>query len=743
MIFLAVPTSCESTLDITQRTRLMNQSASPQKTEWQINEHAAHEDALLDCLAALTRIHGHPWTHEALSAGLPLVNNRLTPALLPRAASRAGLSARLVRQPLDRVRAPLLPVILLLHDQRACLLLEWVEDGARVRFTEGGESSVVLPREELAEMFAGIVCYVRPRFRFEARVPEVGQVRGRHWFWGTVFANWRLYRDALLASVLVNVFSLTAPLFSMNVYDRVVPNHAQETLWVLAVGMLLVIGFDFSLRTLRAYIIDTAAKRIDVTLSSRIMERVLGLRMEARPESVGSFASNLRAFEAVRDFIASATVTALVDLPFALLFVLVLMWLSPWLVLPPLIGGLLAIFVALVVQDKMHQLTETTYRASAQRNATLVESLVGLETIKTHGAEGTTQRRWERATLFIAQVGSKLKLLSSSVVNLTQSIQQLVNVVSIIVGVYLLMDAKLSMGGIIAASMLSGRMLAPLNQIAGLLLQYHNARTSLAGIEMQMKAPVERPDNASFLHRSAFAGEIEFRNVVFAYPGREQAALNKVSFRIGAGEKVGVIGRIGSGKTTVEKLVLGLYQPREGAVLVDGIDTRQIDPAELRRAIGFVPQDATLFYGSLRDNIALGAPFASDENILAAADVAGVTEFANTHPRGFDMPIGERGESLSGGQRQSVAIARALLHDPPVLLLDEPTSAMDHQSEERLKQRLRQVAQSKTVLLVTHRTSLLDLVDRLIVIDNGQIVADGPKAQVVEALQQGRVGRAN
>ncbi|WP_341678342.1 type I secretion system permease/ATPase [Niveibacterium sp. SC-1] len=723
----------------------MNQSASPQKNprpEWQINEHATHEDALLDCLAALTRIHGHPWTHEALSAGLPLVDNRLTPALLPRAASRAGLSARLLRQPLERVRAPLLPVILLLHDQRACLLLEWLDDGARVRFPEGGESSVVMSREELAELFAGIVCYVRPRFRFEARVPEVGQVRGRHWFWGVVFANWRLYRDALLASVLVNVFSLTAPLFSMNVYDRVVPNHAQETLWVLAVGMLLVVGFDFSLRTLRAYIIDTAAKRIDVTLSSRIMERVLGLRMEARPESVGSFASNLRAFEAVRDFIASATVTALVDLPFALLFVLVLAWLSPWLVLPPLIGGLLAIFVALVVQDRMHALTETTYRASAQRNATLVESLVGLETIKTHGAEGTIQRRWERATLFIAQVGSKLKLLSTSVVNFTQSIQQLVNVVSIIVGVYLLMDGQLTMGGIIAASMLSGRMLAPLNQIAGLLLQYHNARTSLGGIETQMKLPVERPDNAAFLHRAAFTGEIEFRNVVFAYPGREQPALNKVSFRVGPGEKVGIIGRIGSGKTTIEKLVLGLYQPSEGAVLVDGIDTRQIDPAELRRAIGFVPQDATLFYGSLRDNIALGAPFASDENILAAADVAGVTEFANTHPRGFDMLIGERGESLSGGQRQSVAIARALLHDPPVLLLDEPTSAMDHQSEERLKQRLRQVAQAKSVLLVTHRTSLLDLVDRLIVIDNGHIVADGPKAQVVEALQQGRVGRA-
>lgn len=717
---------------------------TPKADSWHLNAHGAHDDPLLDCLAALTRIHGQPWTHEALVAGLPLVGNLLTPSLLSRAANRAGLSARLVRQPLHAIRAALLPAILLLADQRACLLLEWLPDGrARVRFPEGGESETELEREELAGLYAGIVCYVRPRFRFEARVPEMGRIRARHWFWGAVMSNWRLYRDALVASVLVNIFSLAMPLFSMNVYDRVVPNRAEETLWVLAIGILLVQGFDMLLRTVRAYIIDVAGKRIDTTLSARIMERVLGVRMEARPESVGSFAANLRAFETVRDFIASATVTALVDLPFVLLFVIALAWLSPWLVLPPLICTLAVIASAWIAQAKMHELTETTYRASAQRNATLVESLVGLEAIKTLGAEGPIQRRWERTTLFLAQTGAQLKLLSSMVVNFTQFIQQAVSIVVVIVGVYLLMEAKLTMGGIIAASMLAGRMLAPLGQVAALLTQYHNARTSLAGVEQQMKLPVERPDNMPFLHRTTFRGEIRFSEVTFRYPEREQAALKRVSFTLKAGEKVGIIGRIGSGKTTLEKLVLGLYQPSEGAVQVDGVDVRQIDPAELRRAIGFVPQDATLFYGTLKENIALGAPFADDAAILAAADIAGVTEFANTHPRGFDMMVGERGESLSGGQRQAVAVARALLHDPPMLLLDEPTSSMDHQSEERLRLRLREYARNKTIILVTHRTSLLDLVDRLIVIDNGQIMADGPKAQVVEALQQGRVGRAN
>ncbi|HMV16653.1 MAG TPA: type I secretion system permease/ATPase [Zoogloea sp.] len=712
------------------------------RSGWQIGEHATHDDPLLDALVLLTRIHGNPFTPEALSAGLPLVDHRLTPSLLPRAAARAQLTARIVRKPLAEITPNFLPALLLLHDRRACLLLERLPDGAcRVRFPEAGESVDVLSADELAARYTGLVCFVRPRFRFEARAPEIRSLRGQHWFWGTVLDNWRLYRDTLLAALVINLFALAIPLFSMTVYDRVVPNRAVETLWVLAVGTALLLCFDFALRTLRAYIVDTAGKRIDVQLSARIMERVLGLRMEARPASVGSFAANLRAFEGVRDFIASATVTTLIDLPFVLLFLLAMAWISPWLMIPPVVGILVVLFVTLIAQDKMHALTETTYRAGAQRNATLVESLVGLETLKTLAAEGLIQRQYERATLFIAQIGGRLKLLSAGTVNFAQFMQQFVSVAVIIVGVYELADAKMSLGGIIAASMLAGRTMAPLGQVAGLLMQYHNARTALETVEGHMQLPVERPDGANFVHRPAFRGEIEFKDVSFAYPGRDQAALHTISFRLQAGEKVAIIGRIGSGKTTIEKLILGLYQPTAGAVLIDGIDARQVDPAELRRAIGFVPQDVTLFYGSLKQNIAMGAPFADDAAVLAAAELAGVKEFADAHPQGFDMPIGERGESLSGGQRQAVAIARAVLNDPPILLLDEPSSSMDHQSEEQLKQRLRAFAAGKTIVLVTHRTSLLDLVDRLIVLDQGHIVADGPKAQVVEALQQGRIGR--
>ena len=721
------------------------QSAPVQRpTGWRLGEHHVHFDPLLESVVAAARIFGIATTRESLSAGLPLENNLVTPALLPRAAARAGLTAKLARRNLANLRAGLLPAILLLKEKQSCLLLEWLPTGdARVRFPEGGESSNVLTKEELEALFTGVVFFIGPVFRFDPRAPQTGQVRSSHWFWSVVLQNWRLYRDSLLTALLVNLFALAMPMFSMTVYDRVVPNRAEETLWVLSVGVILMICFDMVLRIMRAYILDTASKRIDVTLSARIMERVLGLRMADRPASVGSFAANLRAFESVRDFVASATITTLVDLPFVLVFFLAIVWISPWLIFPPVICIVILVIASVVVQQKMQELVEITQRAASQRNATLVESLVGIETIKFMVAESSFQRKWEQSTVFLAQNSTKLKMLSAGITNLAQMLQQLVSVTVVIVGVYLLINNQVSMGGIIAASMLAGRAMAPFGQVAGLIMQYHHAKSGLSSVEQHMQTQPERPDDAAFLHRNGFQGAIEFRNVSFSYPGQEQSVLDKVSFKIQAGEKVAFIGRVGSGKSTIQRLVLGLHQPTEGAILIDGIDVRQIDPAELRRATGFVSQDVSLFYGTLKDNIALGAPFADDQDIIAAAEIAGVTEFANRHPRGFDMLIGERGESLSGGQRQSVGIARAVLNDSPILLLDEPSSAMDHQSEDALKTRLRRFTAGKTMILVTHRTSLLELVDRLIVIDNGQIMADGPKAQVVEALQSGRVGRAN
>ena len=718
-------------------------AAFSQAAGWRIPAHETHADPLLDCLVQLTQLHGKPYTAQALSNGLPLVNQRLTPSLLARAAARAQFTTRIVERGLADVPEGLLPAILLLNGNRACLLLKSLDNERFLLQYPESESPVEVDAQALRQDYAGLMCFVRPQFRFEQRSVQKGvEPRSSHWFWAVVLENRRLYRDALLAAVLINIFALAMPLFSMNVYDRVVPNNAVETLWVLAIGISLVLIFNFVLTTARAYVVDAASKRVDVKLSAQIMERVLDLRMERRPASVGSFAANLRSFESVRDFIASASLTTLVDLPFVLLFLVAIAWVSPWMLIPPVVAIAAILLVSFWAQARMEALTLKTFQASSQRNALLVESLTNLEAVKTLNAQSGVQRLWESSTQYIAYMGGKIKFISSGTVNFVQTLQQLVTVAVVVIGVYQVQDAAISMGGIIAASTIAGRCLAPFGQVAGLMMQYHNARTSLSSIDNYMKMPVEHEAGREFVSRPDLRGAIEFRNVSFSYPGSEQSSLSGVSFAVQPGERVGIIGRIGSGKTTLEKLVLGLYQPTEGAVLIDGVDARQIDPVDLRRAIGHVPQDPMLFYGSLKQNLLVGAPFAGEADMLRAARVAGVDEFVANNPKGYDMLVGERGESLSGGQRQSIAMARALINDPAMLLLDEPSSNLDNQSEAQLKRRLQEASAGKTVVLVTHRTALLTLVDRLIVIDNGKIVADGAKDHVIEALKQGRIGGA-
>lgn len=725
-------------------------SANPTAQPTRLREDLIHPDPLLDSLVEVCRLHGQGASRASLSAGLPLVDGRLTLELAERAAARVGMAARLQRLALEAIDAAALPAILVLNGNQSCVLLGWSEDGrANVLLPATGQGAVALDRADLAARYAGVALFVRPQFRFDSRTREVRTTRRGHWFWSAIGAQRFVYRDVLAAAALVNLFALAFPIFSMNVYDRVVPNAAVETLWAMAIGIVLILCADLWLRSLRSRFVDEASARIDVELSATLMERVLGLRLAHRPESVGSFASNLRGFEQVRDFIASSTVTALIDLPFALLFVLVMLWLSPWLAIPVVVVFAVIVILGWVLQHRLHQLSETTWRAAAQRNATLIESLTALETIKAQGAEGAIQAKWERANTFLARINVRMRALSSSAMYGTAWLTQLTSVAVIVIGVYLIGERQLTMGALIAAGMLAGRALAPAGQVVGLLMQYQGARTALESLDKLMAQPVERPavgDGAApFVQRREFRGEIELRGVRFAYPNREDLALDGISLRIAPGEKVAFIGRVGSGKSTIQRLVMGLYQPMQtngGAVLLDGIDLRQLDPADVRRNIGHVAQDVLLFHGSLRDNIAFGLPHADDAAIVAAAEVAGLTDFVHRHPKGFDLPVGERGELLSGGQRQAVGIARAVLHNAPILLLDEPTSAMDFSTEAHITQRLGDFAQGKTVLLVTHRTSLLSFVNRVIVVDNGRIVADGPRDRIMEALQSGRIAKA-
>ncbi len=698
------------------------------------------DDPLTRCLVILTRLFHNPMSAQTLTAGLPLENMRLTPELFLRAAARAGLSARVVKRPLDQISAMTLPAVLLLKNGNACVVAE--RDGAvgwKLIQPESNGGMITMSTSELAEQYDGYTIFSRPSFKFDARAEDQAIPRGQHWFWSVFTRSWPLYAEVLIATFLTNIFALVTPLFVMNVYDRVVPNMAMETLWVLSIGALIVFLFDLLMRTLRGYFLDVAGKQIDVILSATIFERVLGLKAAVRPRSVGSLANNLQEFEMFRDFITSATITALIDLPFVLLFLFIIFVIGGPTVLVPILAMPIIVGIAMALQRPLQNIIQQSFRVSSQKQATLIETLTGIDTIKAVGAEGYEQRKWEQIIGEQNRLGLSSRLLTGAIVNQSSFFQQAAYVGVVIFGVYLIADRSLTVGGLIACALLTNRVLAPLSQVASLITRYFQAQQALAGIDNIMNLPVERPAGKSFVHRPGFRGDIEFRNVTFSYPDQEVAALTNVSFHINPGERVGIIGRIGSGKTTIEKLLLGLYDPTQGSIWIDGIDLQQIDPADLRHNIGYVPQDVMLFYGSVRDNIVLGAPYVDDAAMLHAAEIAGVAEFVNRHPRGFDMLVGERGEGLSGGQRQTIANARALLLEPPILVLDEPSNSLDNRSEENFKNRLTAQLEGRTLVLVTHRASLLTLVNRLIVMDGGRIIADGPKGQVMEALSGGKL----
>ncbi|WP_417348010.1 type I secretion system permease/ATPase [Ferrimonas sp.] len=696
-------------------------------------------DPLLDALLIACKMYGVPSSADELRAGLPLEDNRLTPDLLPRAAKRGGLSARLLRRRSEQIDNLLLPAIVFLEDGKVAVLTELSAESALMVRPEAGEGEIRLSREEFEQEYLGYVFYLKKQFRYDKRAPSSLKVNRRHWFWGTLQQSWKIYRDVFLASLLISLFAIASPLFVMNVYDRVVPNNAVDTLWVLAIGISIVFLFDFLLKQLRAYFIDLAGKKSDVLLSSQIFEKVMSIKMSARPSSVGAFAKHMQEFDSVRDFITSATVTALLDLPFGLLFIFIIIALGGWVSVIPLTAMLIVIGFSIWVQRPLRESVEESSRMASVKNATLVESLSGLESIKLAGAEGQLQKRWEQAVGHIAEWNVKTRRLASSASSVASFCIQMTTVGIIIMGVYLIQEGDLSMGGLIACVMLSSRALAPMAQIASLATRYNQAKSALKLLGDIMELPVERPEEKRFLHKEQLEGHIRFNQVNFAYPEQRTLALNGVSFRIKPKERVGIIGRIGSGKSTLGRLMTAFYEPTEGEVLLDDVDIRQLSPTHVRHLIGIVPQDITLFYGTLRDNLKLGVPWIDDDAVVHAAEMAGVMEFVRQHPDGLDMPIAERGSNLSGGQRQSVALARALLLEPRILMLDEPTSSMDNTSEARFLNKMKESLKDRTLVLITHKASMLELVDRLIILDKGKIVADGPKEVVQEALRSGRL----
>jgi ATP-binding cassette subfamily C protein LapB len=708
-----------------------------------MSEAASKIDPLATCLAVAARLYGQPATAEALTAGLPLEDGRLTPALAARAAERAGLAARVVKIAVADIDAKALPVVLLTNERGACVLVARTGDSAEVILPELPEAARTIPIDALQSGYSGYAVLVGRLQRFTAGTETERLVQKHHWFWGTLTRELPTYAEVAVASVLINVFALASPMFFMNVYDRVVPNRAMETLWILAIGLTLVLVFDLVLKILRGYFIDVAGKRADQALSAALFARVMDLKLDQPRQPVGSLANNLREFESLREFFTSATLASLIDLPFVLLFVAVIVWIGGgWMVLPVLVAIPLVVGVGLALQPKLRDHIRRSFAATEAKYATAIETLAGIEHVKHLNAASQIQRKWESLVEYVARESLSSRMISSFAINFTAWVQGVVSIAVLIIGAYLAAEGQLSLGALIACSIITGRAVGPLTQIAGLLTRYHTSMSALSALNKIMDAPVEREPGRTFVSRPRLAGRIDFRGVTFRYPGQQLEALRELSFAIAPGDRVGVVGRMGSGKSTLAKLLIALYQPQAGSVLVDSIDTRQIDPADLRRNIGYMPQNVVLFSGTLRHNLTMGAVHVDDAAMLRAVQLVGLDEHIQRHPQGFDMQVGERGEALSGGQRQAVALARALLEDPPVLLLDEPTASMDIGTEEQFKARLLPVLPGRTLIVVTHRESMLTLVDKLVVMDNGRAVAAGPKAEVLQALSQGRVRKA-
>lgn len=637
------------------------------------------------------------------------------------------------RLPDDRERrATELPALLLNDDGQALAVLA-LKDGRYECHLPGIAGSSWLEAAALArEVPQGHWWAVRPALHFDQRsllynLPESGR-----WFWDVFNRNRWVFRWALAGTFALNIFGALIPFYAMAVYDRVIPNNATGSLWVLTVAVVVLMGFELGLRLLRSNLVETVARRMDVALSSRIFAQCLRLRASSRPASGGTLANTVRDFESVREFFASSTLTALGDIPFLVLYLVVIALVGGWLVMVPLVAIPLLLAVAWFSRAPLARHVSESMQESAQRTAHLFETMNSLDTVKAIGAEAWSRRKWEGLTLAIAHNSLETREVVTRVNYINATLLALSGACVVAVGAVMMAEQALTMGQIIAVSLLTSRALAPVSQVASLIVRWEQTKLSFEATNKIMEA--ETDDAPASLQAPPLSGAIEFRDVGFAYPN-SPALLERLNLKIRPGERVGVIGKLGSGKSTLLRLLLNQYAPASGSVLVDDLATTQLEPLSLRRQMGYVPQDVTLFHGTLRENIELGRTQADDSALLEAMRNACLDDIVAQLPGGVGTQVGERGERLSGGQRQSVAIARALLTRPKMLLLDEPSSMFDPATEQRLISRLRTLKDT-TIVIVTHRMAMLALVDRLVVFDRGRVVADGPRDAVLQALSQ-------
>lgn len=699
----------------------------------------ATSDPFVLGLVELCRVNGIAASPERLTDGLP--RGKDTALSLSHAAlalRRANMSCRISAEPLQSLPEHSLPVLLFLIDGTT-VILEALHDGqASLILPATGGGRAVWPLKELQARHNGSILVSKPIDIVSTRLDQPGE-KNRHWIIGPVLDNWSVYRDVMIASFVANLLAIITALFSMQVYDRVVPNHAFDTLWILASGVGIGIVLEILLRIMRASLIDVSGRDLDLRLSTQLFDQVSNLRLAHQPKSTGVFANQVRDFAVVREFFTSGTVTALCDIPFVIIFICVLAYLGgPVLALVALISVALTVAPGLIMQRRLGQASRESIREASALNGLLLETVSNLETVKAARAEGRLQRAYAQLTATMATSAVQTRHLTNVITQVVSSVQKFSYAAVIIVGVYLINSGSLTVGGLIACTILSSRTLMPMGQVAGLLSRWQHVRAAMEGLDNIMKMPVERPADRDYVRAPNIGGSYRLEEVSYRHDPDAAPSVIIPALTVAKGEKISLLGGNGAGKSTLLRLLAGLTDPQEGAVLVDNLALSQIDPIDRRRQIGYLPQNVALFQGTLRDNLLLDHGLHSDDELLAALDAVGLGTYVRRHARGLDLQI-HSNANVSGGQKQAIGLARVLLQDPRIVLLDEPTSAFDHVTEEKVISFMRSWLEGRTAIISTHKRELLGLTRRAIVMKDGRIVRDGDLLQILNAARANKV----
>ena len=697
------------------------------------------EDPLLHCLALVSHLLSKPVHLSALRAGFAVDDKGHVPAAsMPDVARQHGMLAIWSRTLPGAVPSYVLPVIVPLKDGRACVLRAITQGQAQILSPETGQEELSLPLADLDALSSGEVMVVKvpPQRSEQTLAPMKGAAF--QWFWGTLWRFRHFYVESMLATVVANILTLAGVFFTMNVYDRVVPTQAYASLWTLAIGTLVAAVFEYGMRWLKARLVDLGGKRADLAINATLLREIMSIRLEHRPQSIGIFANSMKDFESLRDFFSSASLVVLADLPFVLMFLALVAVIGGALVWPLAVAVALVFVMSWLVQKPLMAAMRDNMKESGDKQSVLVESVLNLELLKAHNAEGYLQRRWEQSNLAGADSYRKIRSLSNAITGAIGLLSQVVTVVTVVWGVYLIHASQLTLGSLIACVILGGRAISPLGSVIGLAARYQQAKASLETLDGLMKRPRDRDPDKRYVVPERVSGQVQALDLEFAYPGESRVpVVRRLNLEVQADSHIGLLGRVGSGKSTLIRLMAGLYEPLGGSVRIDGVDMRQVDPTELRARIGYVSQDSQLFMGTLRENLILADSWISDARIVEVLRTLDMYNMVAQHPKGLDMPLTEGGGGLSGGQRQLVCLARVMLRDPAVVFMDEPTANMDQNTEARVIEVMGPWLQQRTLVLSTHRPQLLAWVDHLAVIDAGRCIADGPKAEMLERLNKG------